>query len=157
MLDILILSYLDGVTRSNEELGVNSKVTQGKPDGNSKVDRDMMFESIYRVIEGKTFADRIRDYARAGDVEGIMRVAETEAHYNDSTGAKNAAVKEGATKKTWRTMLDDRVRDPHRDLEGVTVGIDELFYIDGIGADRPGAFGVPELDVNCRCQLKYKK
>ena len=49
-------------------------------------------------------------------------------------------------------MLDDRVRDPHAYMEGLTVGLDDMFYTyTGDGAMYPGGFGVPELDINCRC------
>jgi hypothetical protein len=51
-------------------------------------------------------------------------------------------------------MLDDRVRETHDYLEGVRVGIDDLFYtFDGDAAYAPGGFGDPSNNVNCRCYL----
>lgn len=35
----------------------------------------------------------------------------------------------GKTKKTWVTMLDDRVRDSHVVMEGKTIGIDDIFIV----------------------------
>ena len=54
--------------------------------------------------------------------------------------------------KTWKSMKDDKVRDTHDYLDGMTVGFDEDFYTyNGDHAKYPGLFGVPEEDVNCRC------
>ena len=53
-------------------------------------------------------------------------------------------------------MMDDRVRDSHDYLLGQTVGIDEDFYTwDGAHAPAPGMFGVPEEDINCRCECEF--
>jgi len=88
--------------------------------------------------------------------EAIIRIAETEMHRDANTAALDTAKKAGATSKTWITMLDDRVRDTHDYLEGVTVGIDEEFYTySGDHAPAPGMFGVPEEDINCRCELLF--
>jgi hypothetical protein len=52
--------------------------------------------------------------------------------------------------------MDDRVRDTHDPLEGVTVDWDEEFYTwDNDHAPYPGAFEKPENSVNCRCWLTY--
>lgn len=59
--------------------------------------------------------------------------------------------------KTWATMEDDKVRDAHQYLDGITVPADAEFYTyDGRHAYGPGLFGDPELDINCRCWLEYK-
>jgi hypothetical protein len=51
-------------------------------------------------------------------------------------------------------MKDDRVRDPHVYMEGMTVGLDDEFYTyTGDTTKYPGGFGVPELDINCRCYI----
>jgi hypothetical protein len=56
-------------------------------------------------------------------------------------------------KKRWITAEDDRVRDAHRWLDGIAVPLDEKFYVDGDSAYAPGGFSLPELNVNCRCEL----
>lgn len=88
--------------------------------------------------------------------DAIIRIAETETHRDANTAALETATRAGATSKTWVTMLDDRVRDTHNYLEGVTVSINEDFYtFGGAHAQAPGMFGVPEEDVNCRCELLF--
>lgn len=60
------------------------------------------------------------------------------------------------TVKTWRTKKDERVRDTHRFLEGVTIPIDQRFWtIDGDSAMTPGGFATAQENVNCRCFLVY--
>ena len=56
--------------------------------------------------------------------------------------------------KTWITMHDDRVRTPHRAVDGVTVGIKEKFTVDGVLMERPGdPSAPPHLIINCRCVI----
>lgn len=148
VLDILIMSYVFGCESANEDLE-----TSIKPQA------EEMQSSIYKVIEGKTFEDRVREYGESKDIEKIMRVAETESHrvYNDSqfATAKQSGLK---VKKTWSTMLDERVRDTHEFLEGVTLDLDERFYtLDGDSALQPGGFESASGNCNCRCELILSK
>lgn len=143
ILDYLIYCYVMGVDNANEMLSTSIAINT-----------DEMEESIYHRIEGKNFEDRVSEYAEEGNIENIMRVAETDAHrvLNDST--LTTGIKGGGKTKTWWTMQDERVREYHVPLDGVTVGInDDFVTYDGYKAQRPGAFGVPELDINCRCYL----
>ena len=58
--------------------------------------------------------------------------------------------------KTWQTMQDDRVRETHDYLEGMTIPLKEKFKtLDMDEADAPGGFTLPENNVNCRCWLSY--
>ena len=110
-------------------------------------------DTVNMKITGKTFRDRIMDENTADE---IIRVIDTEAHRDYNTGVYNAAKASGITglKKQWHTRMDNRVRDPHAYLEGVSVGLDDRFYTySGESALYPGGFGVPELDVNCRCSI----
>lgn len=115
-----------------------------------------MENSINKVIEGKDYRQRIREYFGNGTADDIARVIGTDAHriYNDAM--YDQAVKNGATKKTWNTMQDLRVRDSHDYLQGVTIPIDAEFYTNkGNKTYYPGQFGVAEEDCGCRCWLTY--
>lgn len=59
-------------------------------------------------------------------------------------------------RQEWVAELDSRVRDEHRRLDGTIVGIDEDFEVAGRSAPHPHAFGVAELDINCRCTVVPK-
>ena len=107
-------------------------------------------------IEGKTFRDRIDEQLIEDSLEGIIRIIDTEAHRDYNTRVFDCGKASGkpGLRKQWRTMMDDRVRDQHLYLEGVTVGMDDYFYTDtGEYTLYPGGFGVPELDINCRCSI----
>lgn len=89
--------------------------------------------------------------------DAIIRIAETETHRDANTAALETATRAGATSKTWVTMLDDRVRDTHIPLEGVSVPIDAEFYTwDGDHAQAPGLFEFAENNINCRCELLFE-
>lgn len=88
--------------------------------------------------------------------DAIIRILETEMHRDANEAALETARHAGAKTKTWQTMMDDKVRETHDYLLGVTVGIDDEFYTyDGSHAPAPGMFGVPEEDCNCRCELEF--
>lgn len=146
LLDLFLLAYALGNEVTNENLSYNYQPTV-----------DEALEVVDAKVAGKTWRERTEDYfANGGNVDDIVRIVETETHRIANTSALNTARKAGATKKTWVTMLDDRVRTDHDYLEGSTVGIDEDFYTwQGYHAPAPGLFGVAEEDVNCRCELIF--
>lgn len=124
-----------------------------KLDGEEQKVADM---SIFRKFDGKDFTDRVREYAELGQAVDIIRVVETDGNRVYNTGGVDGAKSVGAETKTWRTMLDDRVRDTHDPLEGVTVGIDDKFVTwDGDEARYPGDFEDISNNVRCRCWLEF--
>lgn len=118
------------------------------------------YAAVYAEVDGKTFADRIEEYAR-GDLDSfeskVMTLTETDGHRVRSCGTMDAGSELTAAGltvvKTWRGVLDEREREKHVALEGVTIPYSEHFEIDGCKALAPGLFGVAELDCNCRCEL----
>ena len=143
--DILIMSYLLGNNAAGEMLGMESSANV------SEMDR-----AINKRIAGKTWRDRLREQlSEGGDVEAIMRIAETESHRDTNEGIYDAAADSGLTLlKTWETMEDDRVREAHEEIQGQTVPFDDVFVTwDGHEARFPGDFDTPELNCGCRCWL----
>ena len=111
-------------------------------------------------IDGETFRDRIQTQLDEDSLDGILRIIDTEAHRDYNTGVYDAGDESGidGLMKVWRTRLDDKVRDAHAYLEGVKVGLHDAFYTyDGSSALYPGGFGVPELDINCRCSIELSR
>jgi hypothetical protein len=54
-------------------------------------------------------------------------------------------------------MMDEKVRDTHKYLEGMTVALDEEFYTyDGDHAPAPHGFTKVENNANCRCVVTLK-
>ena len=151
--DLLVLSYVYGNNAANLDL-----------DADYTIDRDRLADAVYKRYDGKDFSDRIREYM-ADTVDGeltdkafeeIKRVIETDSHRCYNEGLFEVAETSGAN-KTWVTMLDDRVRESHDLLLGVTVPWNERFYTALGSALFPGGFGVPEEDCNCRCEIILSK
>ena len=146
LLELLILAYAMGNNVTNDNLSSNWKPTL-----------DEVEEVVNKRIAGETWRERVRRWFDEGGTEDdIERIAETETHRVAVTSALETAKHGGATTKTWITMMDDRVRDTHDYLEGVSVGIDDEFItFDGDRAQAPGLFDLPENNINCRCELLF--
>ena len=147
MLDLYLLALANGVNIVN--LKFNTVISL--PD-------DVVDAIINKRIDGATWRDRVWTwYATGGTEADIERIAETEAHRDGNEAACETARMAGATRKTWVTMGDEKVRDTHIYLEGVTVGIDDNFYTyDGDRAQAPGMFSTAENNCNCRCELDFE-
>ena len=146
LLDLFLLAYAMGNSVTNDNL--SSDYTPSVDDVMKVVDAK---------VAGKTWRERVEDYfANGGTGEDLTRIADTETHRIANQAALDTAKYAGAKYKTWATMLDDRVRDTHDYLEGMTVGIDDDFYTyDGDHAPAPGLFELPENSINCRCELLF--
>ena len=146
MLDLFLLAYAQGNSVTNANLA---------SDWTPTVDDAM--KVVDERVAGKTWRERVEDYfASGGSVDDLVRIAETETHRDANTAALDTAKKAGAKNKTWVTMMDDRVRETHDYLEGMTVSIDDDFYTyDGDHASAPGLFELAENNVNCRCELMF--
>ena len=146
LLDLFLLAVANGVASINSQFGTDYAPSAGQ-----------LEEVIYKKIDGVTWKDRIETwYKEGGTSADIVRIAETESHRIGNEIAFEAAKAVGATRKTWVTMLDNRVRDTHEFLENVSVGLNDEFYsFDGDHAPYPGAFGNAANNVNCRCEIKY--
>ena len=142
LLDLLIMAYVYGVEDTNKSL--NKK---------SKVDEDKLNSSVYKKIEGKTWVERLKEAETSDEID---RILVTEAHRCFCEGQYDNS--EGATHKTWITQRDDKVRDTHWYLDGLTVKIDEYFYtLDGDSALMPYGFERAENNIRCRCYLNYSR
>lgn len=106
-------------------------------------------------IADKTFRERAEDVLEDGSVDELIRIIDTESVRDYNAGVVDAGKQSGipGIKKRWNTQLDERVRDAHMELEGMTVGIDDLFYTADDSAYAPGGFENPALNCNCRCYL----
>lgn len=93
-------------------------------------------------------------------VDRATNVAENEANAILNGDEYNTAVKNGCTKKRWKSYRDERVRADHADVDGQVVDISRPFRVgkymmmypkdDSLGA------GLEEI-VNCRCSVEYIK
>lgn len=94
----------------------------------------------------------------AVSVDRATNVAENEANAILNGDEYITAVKNGCTKKRWKSYRDERVRADHADVDGQVVDISRPFRVgkymmmypkdDSLGA------GLEEI-VNCRCSVEY--
>lgn len=96
----------------------------------------------------------------AVSMDRATNVAENEANTILNGDEYNAAIKNGCTKKRWKSYRDERVRADHADVDGQVIDINRPFHVgeymmmypkdDSLGA------GLEEI-VNCRCSVEYLK
>ena len=146
MLDLFLLAYAMGNSVTNENLSSNYQPSV-----------DEVMSVVDAKVAGETWRERVEGYfANGGTGADLARIADTEMHRIANTAAFDTAKRAGATKKTWVTMLDNRVREEHQYLEGQTIDIDDEFYTyDGDHASAPGLFTLAQNNVNCRCELLF--
>lgn len=118
-------------------------------------------QELYSAINsGKSYTDiakMLQEKLEIGATQA-MRIARTEGHRiveQATLDAMMVAEKLGVKqKKRWLATLDDRTRDIHQELDGVTIPIND-YFTDGHGGRglAPGQMGVASSDINCRCDL----
>lgn len=97
---------------------------------------------------------RVMEWSATGQRSHAVNVARTEVGVCSNAAALEGYRQGGAAGKEWLSIVDDRSRAEHAAMDGVVVGIDEEFIVDGVacygpGDDRLGAEGV----CQCRCAL----
>lgn len=89
--------------------------------------------------------------------KNAIRIARTEGHRVQNEAAfhcqEKAKAKGADVVKQWDSTLDSRTRPHHVELNGQIRELEEPFEVAGHKAMYPGAFGVPEEDIHCRCCL----
>ena len=108
-----------------------------------KADANELKDSVYWL-----------SYRRAEDI--AKSEANSFLNYTDYLDA----VATGAKYKTWHTMLDDKVRETHFEVEGQTIGVDELFTVGDSLMRFPHDMESapdPQEVIGCRCSVEYSK
>lgn len=140
----MIEAYINGHKDAKKQLGFD--------DEEFDIDLLDLDHALNLVIDGRTYVQRIRDGSDP------LLVEDTERHRMYNTGMHDAAKGVPGVMKTWHTMEDDRVRDTHFFLDGVSVPYDEMFYcFDGDYGRFPGDFTTAENNCNCRCYLTLSR
>lgn len=88
-----------------------------------------------------------------------INIAECETNNSANYDDLQDAINNGYTQKTWVTQKDPKVRESHAVLDGMTIGIDELFDVGDaqmrFPCDEEYAFDSPQEINNCRCCILY--
>ena len=177
ILEMLIMAYMYGNESANTMLfgpDIVDTIDPDEPNRPVRIDVDDMNKSVFKDIAGKDWEQRVSEYydSDSGTIDDVIRVVDTDMNriYNDSVldvGEKANAGRiewsnedlpapdtKGRVMKTWKTVLDDRVRDQHSYLEGMTIPVGRRFYTyTGDSARYPGDFSDPNNNCNCRCAI----
>ena len=128
--------------RTNLIYGLKEEITRGFVNGDT-------YPQISRRIKEQLEGD-------AGKAIRIVRTESTriynEAQYDSILHAEEQGV---VMTKTWVSSLDDRTRESHEALDGVTIPIDEYCDIEGDLGLHPGDFSEAKNVINCRCTVAY--
>ena len=138
--DNLVLQQQQQQQRNQNQ---NQQQSGGSINNNTNADND---------IESESESGYWLSYRRAEDI--AKSEANTFLNYTDYVDAKAS----GKTKKTWLTMLDDKVRHTHSEVEGQTKDIDELFYVGNSLMKFPHDLSEspdPQEVIGCRCSVQY--
>ncbi len=103
-------------------------------------------------------ATLIRTVKKVSKARAVL-IARTEvnasANYASLQSAKDVNRELGIPiDKEWVAVNDDRTRDTHSALDGVVVGFDENFDVNGYQAPAPHSDSLPAEElINCRCRI----
>jgi hypothetical protein len=104
--------------------------------------------------------DRVLSFSGSERWPGRARtIAQTETTRAYGAGTVAAGLEQSRLtgrllQKRWDTAHDERVRIPHREVDGKTIDLGMPFYVDGIPMMFPGdPLAPPDLVINCRCDL----
>lgn len=125
----------------------------------------LQYMNLDKAIEGyiQKFSEEIVDttlkyadeeYYLSGDRAVVISVNES----NSILGYRQLqeAKENGYTKKTWITERDNRVRKTHREVDSLTIPIDNLFPVGNSLMMYPHDFSAEPKEVcGCRCSIKY--
>lgn len=177
ILEMLIMAYMFGNESANTMLfgpDIVDTIDPDEPNRPVRIDVDDMNKSVFKDIAGKDWEQRVSEYydSDSGTVDDVIRVVDTDMNriYNDSVldvgekanrGKVDRTVADipvpdatGRVMKTWVTMADDRVRDTHQYLEGMSVPVNSRFFTyDNDSARYPGDFADPQNNCGCRCRI----
>ena len=129
--------------------------------------KEMVWNLVYRILRNNLALEigKVLDLIKEQIIKLIPEVtrrartvAQPEAIKAANTARYYAAILAGMTKKTWRTVGDNKVRDWHRVANGQTVPILGSFTVHGESLRYPGdPKGTVGNIIRCRCWIDYTR
>lgn len=89
-----------------------------------------------------------------------MAIAENEANLVVGSEEYDEAIEAGYTNKIWVTVGDNRVRDTHREVDGLEIPINDAFEVGDslLMFPKDTSLGASSAEIdNCRCWLEYSQ
>jgi hypothetical protein len=111
---------------------------------------------IATELADSTFRHQNEMYFFSKDRARYIAEEETNSAWNEADFAEE---KENGSKfKTWATIGDNKVRESHREVDGLTIPIDQPFELEGglMMYPRDDSLGASDEEINgCRCWLEF--
>lgn len=148
------ITTFDSLTASGEPLESPKYVTGDSLSEEEKREIDDQEDDVEDVMKDEAVHEYWLSIYRAINI--ARNEANTLLNYSDYLDAKDR----GCTRKVWLTMLDDKVRETHDEVEGQSVGIDEFFQVGNSELRFPQDWMMapdPKEVINCRCAVDYIK
>lgn len=166
-LEEIILELLESLAYAHENHISNTSYSR-----DAFADSYLTLLAMYMIVDSDTvlYANTLADEitrATMADADMPYMLSEDRARFISENEANTAlnyadykqAVSRGFKHKTWNTMKDKNVRRTHKEVEGMTIGIDDWFTVGKASMLYPkdviNAFMYPEEIVNCRCSVTY--
>ena len=148
------IALLRPTVKKKKDIAWNRKQFHAAVTSNILLNRPLTGNNSVCVASLKFTVKRNADTART-NARTFMTYAETKGRQ----AVYNAADDLGIHRvKIWRTVHDNRVRDAHAAMDGVSVPWTEDFIVDGYKMIGPGDRSAPAyLWYNCRCRIKSEK
>ena len=148
------IAILRPTVKKKKDIAWNRKQFHAAVTSNILLNRPLTGNNSVCVASLKFTVKRNADTART-NARTFMTYAETKGRQ----AVYNAADDLGIHRvKIWRTVHDNRVRDAHAAMDGVSVPWTEDFIVDGYKMIGPGDRSAPAyLWYNCRCRIKSEK
>ena len=148
------IALLRPTVKKKKDIAWNRKQFHAAVTSNILLNRPLTGNNSVCVASLKFTVKRNADTART-NARTFMTYAETKGRQ----AVYNAADDLGIHRvKIWRTVHDNRVRDAHAAMDGVSVPWTEDFIVDGHKMIGPGDRSAPAyLWYNCRCRIKSEK
>lgn len=88
-----------------------------------------------------------------------ITIAETETNNAANNDEYEEAKENGMTQKTWVAFHDNKTRETHKEVDGTTIPIDDMFQVGmaemRFAGDEELAYDYPEELCHCRCHTIY--
>lgn len=143
----------DGYIRQLEELGIAVMVADDIARSNPYYRQAEKF-----AIDCIESTQRHKDDPYYYSADRARFCAEDQANFIYDAKDYVDALENGFLYKTWNTVGDNRVRNSHVEVEGLTIPIEEPFVLQGglMMAPHDDSLGVSEDElIMCRCSLTY--
>lgn len=113
------------------------------------------------LAEGESYQEIAERLQRELEIDAnrALLIARTQGHRAQQAGRLDSLIEaEGQgveMVKVWDATLDKRTRPAHRILDGMAIGMKEMFVSPAGGrGPAPGQMGNPADDINCRCVVR---